>query len=68
MTVYVAHTPEKRYDWQVQVGTGRGSRILSRHRQKQQAVQTGRQEARKRGEVLKKQMAQTGQWRTVTSF
>jgi hypothetical protein len=68
MTVYIEKLEgTKRYNWRVKVGSGRGSRVLSRHYKKQQALQTGRVEARKRNATLKEQM-QWGGWRTVRSY
>lgn len=45
-------------DWIVKVGAGRGGKIISRHRQKSEAMKRARREGRKRkdrGAVLKVQ-------------
>jgi len=68
MTIFVKHEPNGRYSWVVTVGRGRGSRKLSRHYKKSEALKSGRIEAKSRGTTLKQQMAQTGQWRTVRSY
>jgi hypothetical protein len=68
VTVYIKKLDDaKRYNWRVQVGTGRGSNVLSRHRLKSQARQSGRKQARKRNTVLKEQM-QWGGWQTLASY
>lgn len=67
MTVYVERLQNGRYRWRVQVGSGRGARVKSRHRKKRTAKQKARQVARQRGDVLKEQM-QAGYWRTVASY
>lgn len=68
MTVYIKKLDDgSRYNWRVQVGTGRGSRVLSKHRLKRQAQQSGRTEAAKRNTVLKEQM-EWGGWKTLASY
>lgn len=68
MTVYVKKIEGNgRSNWRVQVGTGRGSVIKSRHRLKRRALQKGRQLARQRNDVLKEQM-NWGGWQTVASY
>jgi len=67
MTVYIKRTNSGRYNWRVQVGSGRGARIKSRHRLKRRAKQKGKQLARDRGDTLKEQM-QAGYWQTVASY
>lgn len=59
---------QRQGDWVVKNGAGRGGTIVSRHRLKRVAVSRGRVEARKRGAVLKVQLAQTGQFRTVANY
>jgi len=67
MTIYI-NANDGRYNWVVTVGQGRGSRVLSRHYKKSEALKSGRIEAKSRDTTLKQQMAQTGQWRTVRSY
>jgi len=67
VTVYIKRTNSGRYSWRVQVGSGRGARIKSRHRLKRRAKQKARQLARQRGDTLKEQM-QAGYWQTVRSY
>lgn len=70
MTVFVTSRPQsgqRKGDWAVKVGAGRGGRIVSSHRTKSAAMSAGRAEARKRGDVLKAQTTR-GQWQTVTSY
>jgi hypothetical protein len=68
MTVYIKRVAEgSRYNWRVQVGTGRGSVIKSRHQFKRRAKEAGRRLAKERNDVLKEQM-QAGYWQTVRSY
>lgn len=67
MTVYIEKIETGRYNWKVQVGSGRGARIKSRHKYKRRAKAKAKQLAASRGDVLKEQM-QAGYWRTVRSY
>lgn len=65
-------TTQTRGDWVVQVGRGRGGRVISRHRLKSAAVRAGRREGRKRadnsgGAILKVQNRE-GQWSTESTY
>ena len=59
---------QRRGDWLVKNGAGRGGRNISRHRKKSTAVSRGRREAKKRNTTLKVQNARTGQIKTVASY
>ncbi len=67
MTVYIEKTDGGRYNWRVQVGSGRGARVKSRHKYKRRAKSKARQLAKRRGDVLKEQM-NAGYWQTVASY
>lgn len=70
MTIYVEHAPtnDRRGDWLVKNGAGRGARHLSRHRTKRKAKQVGRKEARKRNTDLHVQNSSSGQWNQGPGF
>lgn len=71
MTIYVEHDPtrdQRRGDWVVKNGAGRGGRIISRHRTKRKAKRRGRKEASKRNTDLHVQNSSSGQWKQGPGF
>jgi hypothetical protein len=71
VTIYVEHDPvrdQRKGDWVVKNGAGRGGRIISRHHRKKKAKNVGRREASKRNTDLHVQNSTSGRWKQGPGF